>query len=159
MPSIGDDGRKGNDRGGENACRNRQPWPAAALLDFHLHLGVARGNDVQWLLRHELNFFCEPVAAAGYGNNVLVVLRALAQCLSQEEDVAAQVGLFDKGIGPDRSQEFVFRDDLLLVANEDKKNLECLRRERDSFALAQQELLLRIHSKRSELVKLFRLLV
>jgi hypothetical protein len=120
---------------------------------------MARGNNVQWLLRHELNFLCEPVAAAGYGNDVPVVLRTLAQCLSQQEDVPAQVGLFDKRIGPDRFQEFVFRDDLPPVANEDKKNLECLRRERDSFALAEQKLLLRVDLKRSELVKLFRRLV
>ena len=55
--------------------------------------------------------------------------------------------------------EFVFGDDLFLVAHQHQENLESLRRKRYGLVPAKQEFLLRIDSEGTELVELLRPLV
>jgi hypothetical protein len=46
-----------------------------------------------------------------------MVLRGFAERLAQHKDVAAKIGLLDKGVRPDRLHQVVFRDYLLAVAD------------------------------------------
>jgi hypothetical protein len=96
--TVDEELKRANGYSDYNDGRNRDPSPGRGFFDLHLHPGMARCDDVQ-LLRHYLNFFRKPVAAAGHGDDVLVVLRSLSQSLSQQENVPAEVGLFDKRVG------------------------------------------------------------
>ena len=84
-----------------------------------------------------------------------MVLGALAQRLPQHEDDAAQVGLFDEGVGPNLFHQVVLGNNLLAVTDQDQKYLKRLRRKWDGLAGAQQHFLFRINSKRTELIEFF----
>ena len=91
--------RPGSDSKQENH-RHRDPSPRFRLLDLYLHLGVARGNNSQFVLRHQVHVLSQTIPSAGHRNDVPVVLGALAQRLAQHKDVAAEIGLLHEGVGP-----------------------------------------------------------
>ena len=90
----------------QNRC-DGDPSPGLAFFQLYFYFGVARGNDLEFALRDQLDVFCEPVATPGYGHDVLMVLWTLAQCLTQQENITAEVGFFDERVGPDGFQEFI----------------------------------------------------
>ena len=82
-----------------------------------------------------------------------MVLRTLAQRLSQHEDIAAEVCLLDKRVRPHGLHQIVFRDQFPVIANQNQENLKRLRLQGDGFTGTQQDFLLGINAKRAELVE------
>ena len=81
----------------------------------------------------------EPVAVTRNGDDVTRLLRVLPQCLAEQENLLRQVSFFNLDIGPDRPEQFVFRDDAVAVRDEDHERVERLRRQRDRCAVAEDE--------------------
>src|SRR5215472_14974889 len=94
----------------------------------------------------------EPVSLPWHRDNVALLLR-LAEGLAKHEDVSADVSLFDKSAGPDRLHQVVFSHDLFAVADENQEDLKGFGCQRDSLALAEQQLLVRINPKGPERIK------
>ncbi|MFY9732326.1 MAG: hypothetical protein WAK24_17085 [Candidatus Acidiferrales bacterium] len=62
-------------------------------------------------------------------------MRPIAQSLSQQKDVLAEIGLFDEGVGPQGLHQIVLQDDVFTVLYEDQESFKCLWRERDGFLI------------------------
>ena len=84
-------------------------------------------------------------------DDVTRLLRVLPQGLAEQEDLLRQVAFFNGDIGPDRSEQFVFRDDAVTVRDEEHERIERLRRQRDRCAAAEEEAHLRQHLESVEL--------
>ena len=97
-------------------------------------LGLARGDNARFGARYQFHVLCEPIATSRNCDDVLVVLRSLTQGFAQQEDVPAEVGLFDEGVGPDHLQEVILGDNLLAVTDQYEKNLKGLWRQWDGSA-------------------------
>ena len=82
-----------------------------------------------------------------------MVLRTLTEGFAEQEDVAAEVCLFNKGVGPNRLEHVLLGDDFPAMPDQHQEDLKRLRGERDGFIAAQEKLLFRVDSKRAELVK------
>ena len=59
---------------------------------------------------------------------------------------------FDESVRPDRAQQFFFPDDVACVRDQCQQRIEQLGRERDGFAVSEQDALSRVEVKASELV-------
>jgi hypothetical protein len=88
-----------------------------------------------------------------------MILPAFAQSFTQQENVAAQVGLFHKRVGPDGFHQVVFAYNLRPVTKQYQQDLESFRRERDRLTVAKEQFFLRIDPERAELVEHFSLLL
>ena len=113
---------------------------------------MARRNHREFLLRNQSHVFSKPVPLAGNGDDIPMVLRRLPQSLAKHEDIAAEIGLLHKRVGPHRLHQIVFADDLPAVADQHQQDLKRLRGDRDQLAGANQRLLFGINPKRPELV-------
>ena len=94
----------------------------------------------------------ESIAAARQGDDVTLSFKSVAQRLTQLEDVLAQVGFLDEGVRPDLLKEFLFRDNFAAAAHQHQQRLKGLRSHRNELAVAEEDLLVRIHAKGAELV-------
>jgi hypothetical protein len=83
----------------------------------------------------------------------MMILPAFAQSLTQQKNVAAQVGLFHKRVGPDGLHQVVFADNLRPITKQHEKDLESLGRKRDRLSGTKEQLFLRIDPERTELVE------
>ena len=88
---------------------------------------------------------CKPVSVTRNRDDMPRLLRALPQGLAEQKDLLRQVAFFNHDIGPDRPEQFVFRDDAVAVRDEDDERIERFRRQRDGCAVAEEEAHLRQH--------------
>ena len=87
----------------------------------------------------------KPVSVTRNRHDMARLLRALSQGLAKQKDLLRQVAFFNHDIGPDRPEQFVFRDDAVAVRDEEDERIERFRRQRDRCAIAEQESHVRQH--------------
>ena len=87
----------------------------------------------------------KPVSVTRNRDDMPRLLRALSQGLAEQKDLLRQVAFFNHDIGPDRPEQFVFRDDAVAVRDEEDERIERFRRQRDGCAVAEEEAHLRQH--------------
>ena len=119
---------------------------------------MAGGKNIDFRLGDRTHALGKAIAFAGHGNDVTVVLRALAQRLAQHEDVAAKVVLSHKGVGPHGFHQVVFGDDFIAVADQNGEDPECFRCQCYRLAGAEEKFPPHINAKGPEFVELFALL-
>ena len=130
----------------------RRPSPRFRFCNVDLQPGVACGDDREFLARDKMHILGQAVSPAGHGDDIPILCR-LTERFSKHEDIAAEVGLFHKRVGPDHLHQLVFGDYLFAVANQNQKDLKRLWRQRNWLSATQQRLLIGIDPKRPELVK------
>ncbi len=79
----------------------------------------------------------EAVSPPGDCDDVFRIVRPIAQSLSQQKDVLAEIGLFDEGVGPQSLHQVILQDDPLAVLYEHQKCFKSLRRKGDGFLIPQ----------------------
>ena len=92
----------------------------------------------------------EPIASARNRDDVALILRLLAK---RPPDVGNRFGdavLFDHGVGPDRGQERILLEEPA-APDQCHQRVERLRKERDGHAVAKQQALPGVETKRAEL--------
>jgi hypothetical protein len=62
----------------------------------------------------------EAVAMAGNRSNIAAVLRVLAEGLADHGDIYWKVNFFDEGVRPNLFQQFVFGEDVPVIAHQAK---------------------------------------
>ena len=100
---------------------------------------VGRDGGCGRVVRDRLHARREPVAVTRNRDDVTRLLRGLPQCLAEQENLLRQVSFFNFDIGPDRPEQFVFRDDAVAVLDEDHERIERLRRQWHRCAAAEEE--------------------
>src|SRR5271154_5031853 len=88
--------------------RDPSPWPF--LFEVYFYLGMAGGDEGELFPGHQVYMLCEPISTTGDCNDVAMILGSLTQGFSQHKDIAAKVGLLDKGVRPDHLHQIVLRD-------------------------------------------------
>src|SRR5215475_79987 len=84
-----------------------------------------------------------------------MIIRALAQRLSQRRDVARQVTFFDKLVGPDFPHHLFFVQRATAVPDEDQQDVEDFGCKRHDLAVAVEQTLDRVEAEGTELIELF----
>jgi hypothetical protein len=93
----------------------------------------------------------ETIAPRRYGFDVARAVLTVLQCFAQYRDVLGKIRLFDEGVRPDLSQQFIFLEQMSSILNEDDQGIERLRRQTYLNLMAKQEALGGIQAKRAEL--------
>ena len=94
----------------------------------------------------------ESIAAARQGDDVTLSFKRVAERFAQLEDVLAQVGFLDERVRPDLLQQLLLGDHFPPAAHQHQQRLKGLRSHRNGLAVAQQDLLVRVHAEWPELV-------
>jgi hypothetical protein len=71
----------------------------------------------------------EPVAMAGDGHDVIVLIGALMQRPPQRGDLANEIVFLYGCIGPHKIQQLILADDTVSTMKQDDQNVECLGRD------------------------------
>src|SRR5579863_494225 len=64
------------------------------------------------------NLRCETIPTRGHGFDVSRAVLPIPQYLAQDRDMLCKVRLFDEGIGPDLSQQFILFEQASSILNE-----------------------------------------
>jgi hypothetical protein len=90
------------------AGRRQPPSPIrVSVSNVDLHPGwLADDRDFAW---DKMHIFGQTISSAGHGDDIPILCR-IAECLSKQEYIAAEVGLFHKRVGPDHFHQLVFGD-------------------------------------------------
>ena len=135
--------------------RQSLAWRAIRLLNDHLSTRAALYNQVLTIVHHRAHVCRETIASSREGHDVTPVLRSVSKGFAEHKDVLAQVCFLDKGIRPDGFHKLVLGNHLSTVTNQDQQRFKDFRRDGHGLVFAQQNLLVGIYPKRSELVENF----
>src|SRR5690606_2875951 len=134
--------------------QSRDPAGHGAPSNCRLGVGiVSRDSDIGRCSVVGSQYRCfrnKAITALRYGLDKLRFLRAVSEDLAEFSDAEGEVAFFDKGVGPKPLHQLVFTHYVAVLFNEDVKQFEYLRRDRDPFIAAQQDLFLDVENKAIE---------
>jgi hypothetical protein len=104
--------------------------------------------------RDGTDFFGKPVSASRHGDDIAApgIAIVVTQSLAQHKNVLCQVGFLNKGIRPDRIEQFFLHNHPIAVTHQHQQGFERLWLQQDGAVIAREKALRGVQAKRAELV-------